>query len=172
MSELSVARDYEELLASRDGAIANHRLMVNSTITHSLARISDLLRKTVRASNGETEQSEEPQMPKDTARGYRPTSREPKNDFALERECELARLEKENEELRRLLGFGTGESNEDSVERQIAASRNPQRRVGSLMVGQSSTSGFMPQGMGIGPPRNHGGYGDQEMWNHRPPYSM
>jgi hypothetical protein len=58
----------------------------------SLTRISALLRSALRAYNGETEESDP-----DAA------------DLALERECELARLERENAVLRTLLGAPGGE---------------------------------------------------------------
>ena len=65
---------------------------MQTALSASLTRVSGLLRSALRSFNGEAEDGDP-----DAA------------DWALERECELARLERENATLRMLLGAPGGE---------------------------------------------------------------
>ncbi|TDL17834.1 hypothetical protein BD410DRAFT_793870 [Rickenella mellea] len=121
LRELSIARHYEAQLLARESRSMEDQLSANSALSVIVARVSQRLRKVIRSMNGETPSS-----------GTTPASllltdvdggdfsvggagggeREPEvwgatedSDWALERECELERLAKENEELRRMIGL-------------------------------------------------------------------
>ena len=74
--ELTLTRHYETLLLSRESQNLDDGLLSNASLSDSLQRIAFFLRRLMES-----------------------------EDWALERECEISRLEKENEELRRLLGI-------------------------------------------------------------------
>lgn len=83
-------------MLSRETETLTQELSQTASISLALSQISDLLRKALRASAGE-----DPSPAKgedDLLLGA-----ETPEAWALERECELARLERENEELRALL---------------------------------------------------------------------
>ncbi|KAF9046425.1 hypothetical protein BJ165DRAFT_1527521 [Panaeolus papilionaceus] len=101
--ELSLIREYEAKLLAREEENANKDLYASMAISNSLVRLSHLLRQVLRSQNGEeiesptdVEEEHDTRVPRITAASA---------DQALERDIELARLEKENEELRRLLGL-------------------------------------------------------------------
>ncbi|KAF8519392.1 hypothetical protein BU17DRAFT_33409, partial [Hysterangium stoloniferum] len=77
--ELSLTRHYESLLLSRETSLLSSDLAASTAYYYSLGRISELLRAALRAAGGELLEDE--------------------------RESELARLEFENQELRRMLGI-------------------------------------------------------------------
>ncbi|KAI0286155.1 hypothetical protein BC826DRAFT_1093582 [Russula brevipes] len=79
--ELTRIREYESRILERDTEAQVAQLGVQTALSASLMRISALLRSALRAYNGEGEDADP-----DAA------------DWALERECELARLERENAE--------------------------------------------------------------------------
>ncbi|KAJ7459736.1 hypothetical protein FB451DRAFT_1141531 [Mycena latifolia] len=118
--ELALAREYESQLLARQEECDSHDLGSSTTVYESLSRISHVLRQLLRAQGGEPP---EPEVDPTAAPPPKPlpvedrepwtslAAREPWTaptvtgaDHALEREIELARLEKENEELRRMLG--------------------------------------------------------------------
>ncbi|KAJ7175740.1 hypothetical protein C8R46DRAFT_857998, partial [Mycena filopes] len=119
--ELALSREYESQLLARQEDSDSHDLGSSTTVYESLGRISHVLRQLLRAQGGEPPEPEltaegeaAPEVPLHVdAREPWTTlaAREPWTapsvtgaDHALEREIELARLEKENEELRRMLG--------------------------------------------------------------------
>ncbi|ESK89219.1 hypothetical protein Moror_5167 [Moniliophthora roreri MCA 2997] len=103
--ELSIIREYESKLLALEEQNATQELATSTAISESLARISRLLRQCLRAQGGEDTPEEgqvteslyerEPWLSRDATQA----------EWAMEREIELARLEKENEELRRMLGM-------------------------------------------------------------------
>lgn len=102
----------------------------------------------------------------ESAGGYVGT--EGREDWALERECEIARLEKENEELRRLLGIDPSslEANgivvdEESVLRLSSQSATKMRRGSGSAIGTSSGSSNGSSGMGLGEGFGSEGYGQR-----------
>ncbi|TFK73596.1 hypothetical protein BDN72DRAFT_814182 [Pluteus cervinus] len=105
--ELSLIREYERKLLSREEAYAEQELTTNTATSESLARISQLLRQFLRSMGGEdperSEQTGEEEDPEGVDR--EPWMSTSGAEHAMEREVELARLEKENEELRRLMGL-------------------------------------------------------------------
>jgi hypothetical protein len=90
--EVTRIREYESRIIERDTEAQAAQLGVQTAVSASLTRLSALLRSAFREINGEGDESDP-----DAA------------DWALERECELARLERENAVLRTLLGVPGGE---------------------------------------------------------------
>jgi len=90
--ELTRIREYESRILERDTEAQAAQLAVQTAVSGSLTRLSALLRSALREFNGEGDEGDP-----DAA------------DWALERECELARLERENAVLRTLLGVPGGE---------------------------------------------------------------
>jgi hypothetical protein len=79
--------------------------------------------------------------------GY--TGTEGREDWAFERECEIARLEQENAELRRLLGIDPESLAASGV--NLDFEREPGRYASILSARRRSGSGHMQQGSGDGP---------------------
>jgi hypothetical protein len=100
--ELSIIREYEAKLLAREEEIGGEELRTSTAISESLARLSHVLRQFLRTLGGED--------PEQLYANANEEDREPWNasaaaQHALERETELARLEKENEDLRQMLGL-------------------------------------------------------------------
>ncbi|ETW81787.1 hypothetical protein HETIRDRAFT_444926 [Heterobasidion irregulare TC 32-1] len=100
--ELSLVREYETRLIARETEEHAQRLAASSAYSESLTRMSRMLRKQLRALGGE----DVTEVPAGAQDAYRPEEWNAlaAADWALERESELARLEKENALLRRLMG--------------------------------------------------------------------
>ena len=100
--ELSLVREYETRLIARETEEHAQRLAASSAYSESLTRMSRMLRKQLRALGGE----DVTEVPAGAQDAYRPEEWDAlaAADWALERESELARLEKENALLRRLMG--------------------------------------------------------------------
>lgn len=109
--ELSLIRDYEAKLMARDEENSTKELIQIAGISNSLAHLSHLLRQVLRAQNGENTVSPTNEM-KDEEEFEASTLGA--SDHALERDIELCRLEKENEELRRLIGLLPPQRRSDS----------------------------------------------------------
>lgn len=133
--ELNLTRHYETLLLSRESNSLNQELLLSTTQSESLARLGHYLRMTMRSLHGEDPEAAEDNPsyqsflasqqhpsgasqratspPNSQPEGYREGGYAgeplPLEDWALEREIEITRLEKENEELRRLLSIGEDE---------------------------------------------------------------
>jgi hypothetical protein len=119
--ELTLTRHYEALLLSRETQNLDDGLITNTILSESLQRLAFYLRGLLKSMVGENPEifdtgydgSEFPSAnveelytlleTLDERSGY--LGVEGSQDWALERECEISRLEKENEELRRLLGI-------------------------------------------------------------------
>ncbi|KAF9469667.1 hypothetical protein BDZ94DRAFT_17943 [Collybia nuda] len=127
--ELTLTRHYESLLQSRESQTLSSDLSSSTHISQSLQRLSHYLRGLLRSMVGEPPDPSDSSYNMDFdheydgvgfvdlgeleqlmealdqkgAGGYAGT--EGREDWALERECEISRLERENEELRRLLGI-------------------------------------------------------------------
>lgn len=119
--ELTLTRHYEALLLSRETSAMNSELTANSNISASLQRLSQNLRLLMRSVEGESSENVEDEVESSTDdRRFMEDGRE---DWALEREIEIERLEKENAELRKLLGVDAetahshGISDEDLIDR-------------------------------------------------------
>lgn len=120
--ELTLTRHYEGLLLARESQSFTNDLTLTTNTSQSLHRLAKNLRALLRTMTGEDAESPDP-MPNSSNQkvdGIAENSDiEPdfkalleeldlessneQEDWTLERECEIARLEKENDELRRLL---------------------------------------------------------------------
>jgi len=119
--ELTLTRHYESLLVARESNTLNQDLILSSSSAESLARLSRLIRMTLRSLAGEDPEADESErsgrneeggetddvLDEERREGGYAGSSPPLEDWALEREIEITRLEKENEELRRLLTIGS-----------------------------------------------------------------
>ena len=173
--ELTLTRHYEALLLARESQSLTTDLTSNTNTSQAFQRLSKNLRALLRSMAGEdpedqgvisnfpnqnedsaetTESEQDFQvllqaLDEEGAGGYAGT--EGREDWALERECEIARLEKENEELRRLLGIDPPSLEENGIkvdEESVA-------QLGSKMVfkirrGSVSVGGDTVGGMGSG----------------------
>ncbi|TDL26397.1 hypothetical protein BD410DRAFT_741712 [Rickenella mellea] len=111
--ELTLTRHYETLLLSRETTAMTSDLSANSNVSASLQRLSQNLRLLLRSIGGEDAEppeGEEEKVPTDDE-----ASSEIRDDWALERECEISRLEAENEELRRMLGIDVVTAREHGI---------------------------------------------------------
>jgi hypothetical protein len=95
--ELSIIQEYESKLLAREEENAAQDLSSSAALSGSLARLSHILRQFLRSLGGEGVE----QLAAHDDR--EPWTTSAAAQHALERECELARLEKENEELRLML---------------------------------------------------------------------
>jgi hypothetical protein len=130
--ELTRIREYESRILERESDAQSAQLGVQVAYSASLTRISALLRSALRAYNGETEDSDP-----DAA------------DLALERECELARLERENAVLRTLLGVPGGEE-DTNLRLALPPSQDEGRRSVLSAVREVSVMKGGPKGT-VGP---------------------
>ncbi|KAJ6508936.1 hypothetical protein C8R45DRAFT_969355 [Mycena sanguinolenta] len=120
--ELALSREYESQLLARQEECDSQDLGSSTMVYESLGRISHVLRQLLRVQGGELPEPTPTSRPQeDVPAPLHVEEREPwttlaarepwampavtEADRALEREIELARLEKENEELRRMLGI-------------------------------------------------------------------
>jgi hypothetical protein len=119
--ELTLTRHYESLLLSRETQNLDDGLITNTILSESLQRLAFYLRGLLKSMVGENSENFDTDYDGsgfasanveelytllealDERSGY--LGVEGSQDWALERECEISRLEKENEELRRLLGI-------------------------------------------------------------------
>ncbi|KAF5382490.1 hypothetical protein D9615_002999 [Tricholomella constricta] len=99
--ELSLIREYETKLLARQEEYVAQDLATSTAISESLVRISHLLRQFLRSLGGED--ADPPTTRIDDEENREPWTSVAASDYALEKEIELARLEKENEELRRMM---------------------------------------------------------------------
>jgi hypothetical protein len=101
--ELSLIRDFESRILSLHDEDSTKRLIASTAQSESLARLSRTFRQFIRSVGGEDLDRIQPNgtnAPED----LEPWSPGSSSDWSLERDCELSRLERENEELRRMLG--------------------------------------------------------------------
>ncbi|EJD03541.1 uncharacterized protein FOMMEDRAFT_82134 [Fomitiporia mediterranea MF3/22] len=106
--ELTMTRHYESLLVARESSSMNSELSNSTQTNASLQRLAQSLRLLLRSLAGEDTESAESSKEGDE----RPLEElaeliedDERQDWAVEREAEIARLEKENDELRRMLGI-------------------------------------------------------------------
>ncbi|EJD34953.1 hypothetical protein AURDEDRAFT_188877 [Auricularia subglabra TFB-10046 SS5] len=140
--ELELARSFERALLARDDRLHAQALDVATSSDALIARLSALLRAAVRANNGEPdpdglEQDEEQREGRD-------------GDWALDRDCELARLERENAELRRMLGAPVPDYPYDMPPPAFRSATIPTRRFPPRASGLGVYTQSLGPGMGIG----------------------
>lgn len=93
--ELSLIREYETKLLALEDENAGQELKQSTETSESLRRIAHVLRQLLRTQCGEEVWDMEGE--EEWGRGSA--------EHGMEREIELARLEKENEELKRMMGL-------------------------------------------------------------------
>lgn len=106
--ELTLTKHYEHLLLTRETAQMQGDLTSNTAIATSLQRLSENLHALLHSMAGE-----DPSETHKNGKSRTPEEEEQlleqlldnREDWAMEREAEIARLEQENEELRKLLGI-------------------------------------------------------------------
>ncbi|GJJ09212.1 hypothetical protein Clacol_003434 [Clathrus columnatus] len=98
--ELSLTKHYESLLLSRETSMLSSDLSASVAYSYSLAQMSRLLRSALRTAGGEPPEDD---TSTEEVGGY--VEGLGVEDWSLERESELSRLEFENQELRRMLGL-------------------------------------------------------------------
>jgi hypothetical protein len=150
--ELTLTRHYEAHLLSRESRVFNTNLMANPNAAQSLNRLTQHLRGLLKTMAGEEAEplhdndpnyddfaSTEGQIQElftlleaATERNEGYEGLEGRQDWAVERECEITRLERENEDLRRMLG----------IDEASLAERGITVDVGRLESGRYST--FLP----------------------------
>jgi len=132
--ELELIRKYEAALLAKEAEQLTEELDANMAFSSSISTLGRNLRKALRALDGE----DTPESGEERDDVAMLTS----SEWALDRECELARLEKENAELRRML---------DVEVEQTSASLSSLSSVGSTseQSGQGQRSQF---GEGTKPP--------------------
>ena len=137
--ELSLIRDFEMRLLAREEENANAELQTNIIVSDAVSRISNLLRQLLRAQGGEEADS---QVPADEAEEREPWTLGQAAEQALEREIELARLEKENEELRRMLGMIPSQPRPDSGEMHAGFDSRRAEHLHQRAGGGAMNAGF------------------------------
>jgi len=95
--ELELIRKYEASLLTKEAEQLMEDLDANMAFSSSVSTLGKNLRKTLRALDGEDAQESGDERDEMALLAS--------SEWALDRECELARLEKENAELRRMLGL-------------------------------------------------------------------
>lgn len=144
--ELALIREYEARLLAKESENLLRALSSTTTESIYLGRVSATLRTFLRVLNGED-------VPSPTCRGGSPESSDSlpddldlgekeDEDRALERECELSRLERENAVLRRLLGldvrepeYVSGGGSEGGDQQRPAIPRQNEGPVSKKMLG-------------------------------------
>lgn len=140
--ELALIREYEARLLAKESENLLHILSSATAESISLGRISAALRSLLRVLNGEEGPSPaSPSPPPGTNKSASDNFEREDKDWALERECELSRLERENAVLRRLLGFDVQEP--EYLSRTGSGGANPvdQRRASMPRQGEGTTQG-------------------------------
>ncbi|KAG9315836.1 hypothetical protein JVU11DRAFT_3485 [Chiua virens] len=106
--ELALIREYEARLLTKESENLLRALSSTTAESISLGRVSSTLRSLLRVLNGEDVPLPTNQNPPSESNNPSPDGfdfEKVGDDWALERECELSRLERENAVLRRLLGL-------------------------------------------------------------------
>ncbi|KAG1772318.1 hypothetical protein EDD22DRAFT_976525 [Suillus occidentalis] len=103
--ELALIREYESKLIARESEDLLRALLASTAQSAALGRVSNTLRILMRVLNGEDAEVADTPSPGAKQGDMEEFDFEEKKDWSLERDCELARLERENSVLRRMLGM-------------------------------------------------------------------
>ncbi len=102
--ELTLTRHYENLLLARESSSMQEDLSNNTTIADSLQRLSESLHALLHSMAGEEPPNHQNEGVEEAER-LLDSLLDNREDWATERESEIARLEQENEQLREMLGI-------------------------------------------------------------------
>ncbi|THH11022.1 hypothetical protein EW145_g947 [Phellinidium pouzarii] len=158
LQELETIKLYESLLVSSETAALSEQLTADTSVSFVFAQCSRRLRMVIRLLGGERPRTPSPSLTPplsatkdvddDVPRGTLETRCESELshpeafDWALEREIELARLEKENAELRMLLQAGAqADAASASAVQPLTLPRVPLAAIKSLMPRRPRTQG-------------------------------
>ncbi|KAG1872328.1 hypothetical protein DFJ58DRAFT_761035 [Suillus subalutaceus] len=112
--ELALIREYESKLIARESEDLLRALSASTAQSAALGRISNTLRHLMRVLNGEDAEIADTPSPEVKQGDAEEFDFEEKKDWSLERDSELARLERENSVLRRMLGMEVHEIEADA----------------------------------------------------------
>lgn len=112
--ELALIREYESKLIARESEDLLRALLASTAQSAALGRVSNTLRLLMRVLNGEDAEAADTPSPGAKQGDVEEFDFEEKKDWSLERDCELARLERENSVLRRMLGMELHEIEADT----------------------------------------------------------
>jgi len=143
--ELSLIREYETKLLARQESHAAQDLLTSTSVSESLVRISHLFRQYLRSLGGED--VEPAASPFVNDENHEPWATSAASEHALEREIELARLERENDELRRMLGLVSAQPRRSSSDNRLPLEPS----AGAESQRTSSMTKVDPSGGDIGP---------------------
>jgi hypothetical protein len=147
--ELSLIRDFESRILSLQDEDSTKRLIATTTQSESLARLSRAFRQFMRSVAGE-DSDRTLSSGANASEDFEPWSPSSSTDWSLERDCELSRLERENEELRRMLGVEVREPHvESNTARELtrpptAISGHDNRTLGAALGRTGSAGSYGP----------------------------
>ncbi|KAG1852081.1 hypothetical protein C8R48DRAFT_725199 [Suillus tomentosus] len=159
--ELALIREYESKLIARESEDLLRALSASTAQSAGLGRISKTLRHFMRVLNGEDAEVADTPSPEAKQGDVEEFDFEEKKDWSLERDCELARLERENSVLRRMLRMEVYEVEADNKWNVTDYAVDNSRLLGS----RSGSSKHPPQPLQPqkktlgGPPGTVGPYG-------------
>lgn len=172
--ELTLTRHYEGLLLACDSQNQYTDLTSETKTAVGLQRLAHTLRALHRSMSGEEPELNDdgtPDSPIDITALLQTLDQqaesEIRDDWALEREIEISRLEKENEELRKMLGIDSASLSEKGItldlEREESSRISTSLSVASRMRSGSSSSGsrMSPWAFEIDVPQER----DSNPWN-------
>ncbi|KAG7452123.1 uncharacterized protein BT62DRAFT_926343 [Guyanagaster necrorhizus] len=151
--ELTLTRHYEALLMARENQTLSADLSSSTNMSRSLERLSHNLRNLLRSMAGENPDAEPHHLRSQSEVEYEDgssnmlidpvelqslldaldehasyTNASGREDWAMERECEIARLERENSELRKMLGIDASSIAETGINMEAEVERMEWRR--------------------------------------------
>lgn len=151
--ELELIRKYEAVLLTKEAEQQMEELDTNMAFSSSVSMLGKNLRKALRALDGEDAQESGDERDDITVLAA--------SEWALDRECELARLERENAELRRMLGLEVEVEQTSISLSNLSTAGSTSEHGGQSQRGQVCAEGAKPlmtaTGPGKGPQKILGG---------------
>jgi len=152
-NELELIRKYEAALLAKEAEQLMEDLDANIDFSSSVSILGQNLRKALRALDGEDTQEIGDERDDMTVLAA--------SEWALDRECELARLEKENAELRRMLGLEVEVEQTSISLSNLSTAGSTSEQSGQSQqrsqVGEEATPLMTVTGPGKGPQKILGG---------------
>jgi len=152
-NELELIRKYEAALLAKEAEQLMEDLDANMDFSSSVSILGQNLRKALRALDGEDTQEIGDERDDMTVLAA--------SEWALDRECELARLEKENAELRRMLGLEVEVEQTSISLSNLSTAGSTSEQSGQSQqrsqVGEEATPLMTVTGPGKGPQKILGG---------------
>ena len=147
--ELELIRKYEASLLAKEAEQLLEDLDTNMAFSSSVSMLGKNLRKAMRALDGEdTQESGDERDDMNVLAA---------SEWALDRECELARLERENAELRRMLGLEVEVEQTSISLSNLSTGRSTSEQSQRDQVGEEAKPLMVVTGPGKGPQKILGG---------------